>query len=256
MRNYIDLISEAPIGDIHRSEFSDTESSYKKDDQGIIKSPKAEVKWRHLFRNTPYTIDIAFMETRSRYVFTSGAYDYASVRDQFERNGRGILSPPSRPDSIMMVFTYNDGADRYPLSGWIIAHRMAHAIDVRGGPVHGCFYDVQDIIDEVVEKLSAWEIKALSGTMALGRMKSCRDRVINSYSEFKYELFAQFIIAGKVTMNRLSDRTEFYEKQGGITSTGKAGIEKINPLIDECEQKLNAIFVDIMDKLKGLVVVL
>ena len=263
MRNYIDLISEAPIGDIHRSGFDDpsAQSSFRPDDRGIIQSPKAEVKWRHLFRNSPYLIDVAFINTKSPTVYNDGVFDFEVINEYL---GEYALPAPSSPDAIMLVLSNNEGANRFPLSGWIIAHRMGHAVAMNGGKeLEERFENSYHILNDIVNQLyDGWEIPRLTSAFALGKMKSCRDRTLTSYIELIFELFAQFLITGKVSMNRLSKDTPFVRANGEKFiqdyphNQGFNNIEYLNGTIESCEKQFQLLFTRILSDLKGRVIVL
>lgn len=128
------------------------------------------------------------------------------------------------PDAITVIFSNNVAYDHHPLTAWMLAHRISHAIQTKG------IMKFQSLIEEFLNELidiynytesdrihltgKGIEITPTSLISVLPfekfinsllTMKSARNEVIGQRFGIDCfgELLAQYIITGKVRFNRL-----------------------------------------------------
>jgi hypothetical protein len=126
-------------------------------------------------------------------------------------------------DAITVIFTNNKGDERAPMTPWIMAHRLAHALRRKGGSANmqGIYMDAErHLISQVKEVMSYYGKKSFVPDKDLetnqrrdqlamiylfnhiATFKSARDKKIRDWFEVLNELIAQYIISGgNITFN-------------------------------------------------------
>ena len=137
--------------------------------------------------------------------------------------------------SITVVYVGNKGDAKVMLTPWIMAHRFGHAVQAGVRSQKGWsewreaeehfFNKVHDLLKQYYGKLPrkddtfrikmslASEYNALFN--ALGTQKSSRKGIIRRPYEFMYELLAQYIGTGKITLNPFPDEQGYGRKVFG-----------------------------------------
>ncbi len=161
-------------------------------------------------------------------------------KEEFEAS---LPMVPNNDEGITILFNGNYGVDKVPLTGWMMAHRVSHAVQRpdwggrrgRRMPEYENFIrSVNNMFQEIVQPYNidsnreisrfkpwtinenwrdAWDrsrdrIEIAQKTYIhianqIGTMKSARDNRINRIGEFYHELFAQYLLTGKITFNDL-----------------------------------------------------
>ena len=123
----------------------------------------------------------------------------------------------------MLFRSSNTGAERYMASGWILAHRLGHALNASRGSslgehwramINNLRIRVADVLKElydidVYSKRYDFEGEVKREKILkyvaqeLGTMKSARDKKMRSWYEFAYELLAQYLLTGSIRFNPL-----------------------------------------------------
>lgn len=136
-----DIILEAPLGSYDIVGDLADRGSFRAPDRAIITSQKTPARLQHAFRNTREIVDLVFLPLKgpvSDVIAAGEQYGGIWTREvAHKRLPRRTLPEPSSPDAIMVVLTHNEGANRLPLSPWIIAHRIGHAIYFSPDGAHG-----------------------------------------------------------------------------------------------------------------------
>lgn len=217
------FIDEMPIRQFNRVGNWDRRSSFGSDvDRRLLTSPKAVEKIHKQWEKTPYTFDIFLVNDPrvNKPEFREvGSVDIDFVRNKMKISPEEIPDPDS--DAITIIFTNNVGDQRYMASGWILAHRLGHALNRGGGKVsqewqefsrrlRELFVEILDqVYDVTVPKdgFSGQGDKILRHVAhQLASMKSARDKNLRNWYELSYELLAQYLITGKITFNPLPDK--------------------------------------------------
>ena len=265
-------VIEAPIvgfeyetgGDPERFDPEKGRGGFRKKDRKLLMNPKAVQKIKKKWEKTPFDFNIYLLQVaalnkdylREYGIVEPGSEMSKKIRlalgglstqeiDQFHelpkrspRRAKMMIDAPPFPnmeDGITILFNGNYGDDKVPLTAWMMAHRISHAVarPSRGGlgkriPEYKNFIDsVNYMFREIVkpygagEKLSRYNPLPTGGgyydflgqasaerTYAyianqIGTMKSARDNRINRVAEFYHELFAQYLLTGKITFKKL-----------------------------------------------------
>lgn len=197
----------------------DKNSGFRDDDRKLLTNPRAVEKITKQWENTPFDFDI-YMVNLPR-VNKPEIKEKGEVNMEYVRNTLK-LSPEEIPDNdgsrITVIFVGNSGAEKVPMTGWMIAHRFAHSItreenksinktefayftreltDFLGNIIHQIYnYDIGDSLKYYDrDKLDARHFFNAIGTMASARNK----KIVRPY-EFTYELIAQWLLTGSVKL--------------------------------------------------------
>lgn len=199
-------------------------SSFKHDvDRRLLTSPKAVEKIHKQWEKTPYDFDMYLVNdprvNKSEFREV-GLVDMSFVRDKMKLTPEEIPDPSG--DTIVIIYTGNFGDERYMASGWILAHRLGHALARgRGTPAQMWNEFTNTLRKRIANMLKeVYGIDVYSSTydfannaqkdkmlkyvaQQLGTMKSARDENLRNWYEFAYELLAQYLITGKIKFNPL-----------------------------------------------------
>lgn len=199
-------------------------SSFKDQDRKLLNNPKATSKMKAMW-NYPEEVDYNVIlinnpeAKKHTEVGLIGAADEAKnwLTRQMPKTAPEII-PMLDSAQINIIYTNNSGAERVPMTGWIMAHRFGHAI-MRMGKSQ--YYDeaantlsryLGDLAEQYGIPLNGVGYgdrrnNALLSTTTRNLMtqictfKSARDNNLRNTFEAMHELFAQYIITGKLTFN-------------------------------------------------------
>lgn len=237
LRHYIRLV-EAPLADFDAVGDLDTEGTFRPDDLRAIRNPAWREKVKNAFKQTPYTFNVyvynglngsAPVGQHGSDVDTRDLQKIAAFAGVHPISVVGRLigkTPPDAATSITVVLVENEGSERLPLTPWILAHRIGHAIFYAGqadeSNPHGdrgmrekirmLFRLFNGMINELRDRLERSpnfghldyvpSNQAIYSTASvIGKMRSARLRKLASPPEFLVELFAQYLIHGAVSFN-------------------------------------------------------
>lgn len=196
----------------------------QKVDKRLVTNPTNQLKTAKFFEKTPYDFRLFFSNI-------SGTGKYAETgprapdwfEDKFGPEATAQIVNGSE-DAITVVFVGNSGADRRMLTPWLMAHRFGHAIQAgargftsrRDNPwsmAESHFFKEVNSVLQMYQRTangSGWsdidynltaEYNALFNS--IGTQRSSRTGQIKRPYEFFYELFAQYLKDGHVTLNPL-----------------------------------------------------
>lgn len=216
--NVIDTLQT--IGD-----FSKGSSFTNKSDRALVTHPVAVQKIKDFFKNTKENFDLYFVNTKyaRRYV-ELGEVKESFIFDDLKITPDQLKNGEINHDNITVFFTNNKGDERAPFTPWIMAHRLGHVIR----RVYTWEKELNPWIDKhlinILNSYGVWQVKYIpssgGGNYAsfrryelakrhlcetLGTFKSARNKNLRNYGEFNYELFAQYLKDGKITLNNLPD---------------------------------------------------
>lgn len=124
------FLSEAPIADYQTIGDFDKSYSFKKPvDRKLVTHPKAIEKLKQKFENTEYDFHLFMVNTRE----AKGFMELGIVKETDlprmlgDAAAEQILASKS-DDGINIIFTNNNGSEHIPMTPWIIAHRIGHAM--------------------------------------------------------------------------------------------------------------------------------
>lgn len=262
-------VIEAPIvgfeyetgGNQQRFDPEKGRGGFRKKDRKLLMNPKAVQKIKKKWEKTPFDFNIYLLQVaalnKPEYreygrvdpgtsVSTAirlalGGSSLEKLEDFPVGSPERVMmiknSPllPNMEDGITILFNGNYGADKVPLTAWMMAHRISHAVARPSGgytgkrtPEYQKFIDsVNYMFKEIVKPYGAGENLSMYspwptgggyrdyGKQAsaertyayianqIGTMKSARDNRIDRVTEFYHELFAQYLLTGKITFKKL-----------------------------------------------------
>lgn len=250
-------------------------SSFHKDDRGIINSPKAIKKIKKIWRSSVadvhvYTLDLKIDPDEALNLAIYGSYGDGEL-DML----KGIKFDPN---VINAILTTNQGAERYPITGWMLAHRLFHcfqsdhysefhqsAISVDGAD------SPNRIVDQIFEQLGGVQFdlenyRITNGhyedhlmkrylSCLMGTTKACREFKLANASELLPECFAQYMLKGKVTLRPLPSE-KFVIDGRSYYPLPETDIAECNHVVKSFENFLNRYFPVLIERAKGRVVAL
>jgi hypothetical protein len=189
-------------------------------DKRLIPHPKNQLKTQKFFEKTPYDFRLFFSNIPGTGKFSEyGPMDESGIIQVFGDQAKEILD--GHEDSITVVYVGNKGDAKVMLTPWLMAHRFGHAIQAGVRRSKGWnewaeaekhfFGTVNNLLDEYYSKIGKpYNMPAMKWTMtqeynglfnAIGTQRSSRTGQIRRPYEFMYELFAQYLGTGKITLN-------------------------------------------------------
>lgn len=205
-------------------------------DKKLVPHPKNIEKATQFFEKTPYDFRLFF----SNISGTGKYHEYGpmppdEIKKVFGTEAESILQDSG--DAITVVFVGNIGDRKVMLTPWMMAHRFGHAIQGgvrknRGWSAWGeaekhFFTSVNNMIEEYYGKIKSqtpWVTSKVNYNLtpeynalfnAIGTQRSSRSSEIRRPYEFLYELFAQYLGTGKVTLNPLPTNLTYGRKVWG-----------------------------------------
>ena len=240
-------------------------SGFKDDDRKLLTNPKAVEKIVKQWENTPFDFDI-YMVNLPR-VNKSEIKEKGEVSMDYVRNTLK-LSPEEIPDNdesrITVIFVGNSGAEKVPMTGWIIAHRFAHSMRREEGKQ---FRDTEfsyfsreltrflsPIIEQIYNyniggSLEGYDTKKLDAKYffnAIGTMASARNKKIVRPYEFTFELIAQWLLTGSVKLqfpSAIKTNKGWYRADPESLASYNGELEEINNFINQHIEALIGRFV-------------
>jgi hypothetical protein len=278
-----DFINEAPLGDYELiGNFDKTGGAFRKDvDRKLVSHPVTQQKAEIFFKELPNNLRLFFVNkpglTKHR---ESGSYTPDQIRTIMGPDADQIIN--GSEDSITVVFLGNYGVNWKMMTPWIMAHRIGHAMsaDSRGKrddehawPIaeRAFFSTINNVLSKVyrvnpVEQ--SWASRSnrdryMPGYseayralfQAIGTQKSSREGKLNRPYEFLYELFAQFIQKGYVTLNPFPQSLGYGRKAWGRTtrymSQDREQSQYMSTMTNIIQNDLTIVFTDVLNEMEG-----
>jgi hypothetical protein len=204
-----------PLGDF------DKPGPFRGPDKKLVPHPRNRIKAERFFEQTPYDFRLFFSNISGTGRYSEyGPMDPETVKIVFGDDGEEIVR--GHEDAITIVFVGNKGDAKRMLTPWLMAHRFGHAITAgsRGKRDAGgawqeaerhFFSNVNQILGDFYGQTGnpggqlkfelSKEYNALFN--AIGTQRSSREGDIRRPYEFLYEIFAQYLGTGQITLNPL-----------------------------------------------------
>lgn len=247
---------------------------YKKKDVGILTNPKGVEKIHRKWSNTKENFDIYFLRAPNakKQVFVG------AVTQDWVKSNLGLDIHPNR-SNITLIYTQNSGGDVEPMTAWIMAHRMAHALNKYNSFFRSSFaHVVENVFIDIFNQMFPGESKDRPGLVftrngqlspvniawAVGTMRSARNNKIPNFFEFVHELVAQYIINGKITFNPLPrqlivrNRYVFgkHIPDTRSTKTDDFHLESLNELVQHNAKYFTELLDEVFADLRGEIIVI
>jgi hypothetical protein len=225
-REYIEILrnmgtgelTEAPIADItHVGNWEKNSSFRDPRDRKLLTSVKALDKIKTMWKypeDEDYNIILLNHPEGHRYQ-EMGFTDIERLPGMFGKTWDQI-EPMIKDDQINIIYTNNSGSERVPMTGWIMAHRMGHALYAGRGRSYymeeACqtlFRYLKDYTEEygfhLGNQSTAFTKKGplMALLYEVCTFKGARERNMRNVYEVFFDLFAQYIFRGKLIFNPL-----------------------------------------------------
>jgi hypothetical protein len=201
-------------------------------DKKLVPHPKNQLKAQKFFEKTPYDFRLFFSNISGTGRYSEyGPMDPKTVEIIFGDAAKDIID--GHDDAITVVFVGNKGDSKVMLTPWMMAHRFGHAIQAgsRGKSQWSAwteaenhfFNAVNNLLNEYYGKIGKpggnlkWELTPEYNALfnAIGTQRSSRSNEIRRPYEFLYELFAQYLGTGQVTLNAFPTNLGYGRKAWG-----------------------------------------
>jgi hypothetical protein len=211
-----------PMGDFNKP------GPFRGVDKRLVPHPTNQLKTQRFLEKTPYDFRLFF----SNIPGTGRYSEYGPMKPEvlqqvFGKEAQQIID--GSEDAITIVFVGNKGDSKVMMTPWIMAHRFGHAIQAGhrnvGASRSGAwpeaeqyfFNTVNQLLERCYGKVStdqygrparsgmSWNLTPEYNALfnAIGTQRSSRSNEIKRPYEFLYELFAQYLGTGTITLNPL-----------------------------------------------------
>ncbi len=234
------LLNEVPIRDIERVGKWDRPGAFSKKDVKLLTNPKAIEKIRRAWSKSPYTFDIYLLNVPKLNKSEYREYGPIAPESDVEQEVEAALGQPvpRSGGAITILFNGNKGDEKVAMTGWIMAHRLGHAIRRSPGSFGGSqswenyVEEVNYVLREVLQAFNRMERMFQAGyagygaaekgykpattpatpekekmlkyiAQQIGSFRSARMGKLRTFYEFYYELMAQWLITGGIKFNPL-----------------------------------------------------
>lgn len=209
-------------------------------DKKLVPHPKNQLKTQKFLEKTPFDFRLFFSNLPGTGQYKEwGPMSGDKLKQIFgEEQANEIIN--GSDDAITVVFVGNSGPGKVMLTPWIMAHRFGHAIQAGAGidsnwsawkeAEDHFFKSVNNLLEEYYGKLYKgansyktqikWDMTPEYNALfnAIGTQRSSRSGQIKRPYEFLYELFAQYLGTGKITLNPLPVNLGYGRKNWGTPS--------------------------------------
>lgn len=292
MRLYdlIQKLNEAPIQDYKTvGDFSKNSSFRNPRDRHLITNPSTIKRVMDKFNNTPYDFNMIFVNSPMANKHT----EVGKVTTEWVLQNLGqevydsLMANTNMDDSINVVFTNNKGTQGVNMTGWIMAHRIAHVLGRSGGHGRKQFYSYQEAANQLHRDVSAImelygrknipttydkmagfggydsnsrtstrrsQLSFLHFMSKLCTFRSARENIVRDWFEILHELFAQYITTGEVSFNE--PPAKFGTNQTGIYYLKQEDVEDASYMIDGLANTMEIMFDGLLSEAVGSVLVM
>ena len=308
------FLKEAPIRDITPvgKNWGTGRGGFKKLDQKLLSSERGIQKIRKQWEKTSHTFDMyllnipslnkpeykeyGLVKPDSNLALTiklafSGIrqedYDKMSQEEKLAALKKSFKTPmPNSEDAITILFNGNYGDQKVPMTGWIMAHRVSHAVSRPAGyGVRETRYQIPeyaDFIREVnymfrkivepyrgtdhMQNVNPWSFSPdkedirkqyLNIAQQIGTFRSARENNIRNIYEFYHELFAQYLIHGSIKFNTLTKSLVVRKRQWGhedriyLKRDAEPWLEQTNELLESKAYQIGLKIQKVLDSMVG-----
>lgn len=207
-RSLFEALTETPIGDILY--YGDMSKPGSLDYQGeeptgaprkLVQKPAYQHALRRFFDKCPVEIDVGFANS-TKLTGRFGPDGLMTADEAEEQLGFQIFI---NPDAVNIVYTTNRGDDAVPLTPWIVAHRLSHALAIADGKNFDDEWDkwvstTEEIARSLIVPLGERKIypPGKAAAALLGTTKMARDNKVSTVGEWFHDSFAQYILTGDI----------------------------------------------------------
>lgn len=275
-----EFISEAPLADYQPLGDFNKPGPFRGPDKKLVPHPVNQLKTAKFFEQTPYDFRLFFSNIPGTGKYSEyGKMTPDAITQIFGDQAGQIIH--GGEDAITVVFVGNKGDSKVMLTPWMMAHRIGHAIQAnirRGtsnggtwkaaedhffGTVNGIIADYygKKVTNQFGNKMNNALSKEYTALFnAVGTQRSSRTGQITRPYEFLYELFAQYLGTGKVTLKPLPKQQDYGRKVWGRSTQAlrlQPGAEEDSTYATEVlGRDMELMFDDVLSSLVGDILVM
>lgn len=271
-KSFKQFLVETPIQNYDTvGDFSRSSSFRDKRDRMLITNPRSIEHIKKKFNATDHVFNFIFVNSPAANRHT----EVGKVSlDWVKRNlGVDVAAKVSvdDDDAITIIFTNNKGAQRMPLTGWMMAHRIAHVMNA------GLFrndnipyqYVEEVLINSFMDMMESYGIPSdtsSSRTMSrnyqllfknffsvVATFKSARSGKVRDWFEITNELIAQYLV-GRIRFNPAPEA--FQSNRTMYRIKNKEELNNVNETLLIIERDLNIVIGDIFSAAVGSIYVM
>lgn len=249
-------------------------------DKRLVTHPTNQLKTAKFFEKTPYDFRLFFSNIPGTGKYSeTGPVNAQQLQQMF---GDEIASQilVDSDDAITVVFVGNKGDSKVMMTPWIMAHRIGHAIQAgeRRGDRNGTwraaeqhfFSGINNLLADFYGKKAVnqfpssefntkqqAEYNALFN--AIGTQRSSRAGQIKRPYEFMYELFAQYLGTGNITLKPLPKQQDYGRKAWGRSTQSlnmRGDMQEEAYTTEILARDMELMFDDVLSSLVGKVLVM
>ncbi len=262
-----------PMGDFTKP------GPFRGTDKKLIPHPTSQLKTQKFFEQTPYDFRLFFSNISGTGRYSEfGIMGPNEVREVFGANAEQIIQ--GSEDAITVVFVGNKGDAKVMMTPWIMAHRIGHAVAAseryreyknstwRNAEQH-FFRTINEILRDYYNVTATnqfntqvnWNLRKQYSALfnAIGTQRSSRKELIQRPYEFFYEMFAQYIGTGHITLNPLPMQKDYGRKAWGRGTqslrTSDIG-EEAKYVTETLAHDMEILFSDVLSSLVGKILVM
>lgn len=275
-----ELMTEAPLSDYQPlGNFERGRGGFRHQvDKQLVTNPVNIGKVHKFFSRTPYDIRIFPVQVRGGGGWLeTGEVDNVTLSKIVGADNAQRILAGQGPDNITIVFTNNTGAERVPLTPWMMAHRMGHAVRRRRGyqpdrawteadrhfwnGLNGINTILRDYYGVTTATSEEDRVEIENALLnAIGTMRSARQRRISRNWEMVYEIFAQYLNTGEVTFNsapaELVSRRQAWGHPRLLRRIGKTEQQEASQMLETLSYDMELMFNDVMSNALGRIYVM
>ena len=252
-RNHTDELDEMAMSKYQTFGDFTKPGPFRGADKRLVPHPTNRLQAQKFFERTDYDFRLFFSNIPGTGKYREyGPMSPEKIRQVFPADAASEIID-GHENSITVVYVGNSGDAKVPLTPWMMAHRFGHAVNAgsRGqqrwhdwlqleeyffnsvNSKLADYYGKQGRKDDTFRfKLSLYpEYRALFNF--IGTQKSSRKKKITRPYEFVYELLAQYIESGQITLNPLPEKLGYGKMVFGRPSQ----YMRINPEYQDLENR-------------------
>jgi len=223
-----------PLGDFEKP------GPFRGVDKRLVPHPTNQLKTQRFLEKTPYDFRLFFSNIPGTGRYSEyGPMKPEVIQQVFGKQAQSIID--GSEDAITVVFVGNKGDSKVMMTPWIMAHRFGHAIQAghrnTGSSRSGAWPEAEqyffNTVNQVLERCygkvakdqygrparsgMSWNLTPEYNALfnAIGTQRSSRSNEIKRPYEFLYELFAQYLGTGTITLNPLPTNLGYGRKAWG-----------------------------------------
>lgn len=237
--HYVDLaddLDEMALSSYQTMGDFDKPGPFRGTDKKLVPHPVNQLKTQKFFEKTPFDFRLFFSNIPGTGKYNEyGPMTTDKIKEVFKDQADQIIN--GHDNAITVVYVGNSGDAKVMLTPWLMAHRFGHAIQAgtRNSKWSAWteaekhfFTRVNALLEEYYGKQSSsrmgvtptsvkWDMRPEYNALfnAMGTQRSSRSGKIRRPYEFLYELFAQYLGTGHVTLNPLPTNLGYGRKAWG-----------------------------------------